>query len=128
MRRVACLLALTAGVAAAAGPVAAQAPLTADQADVRCLMVMQVVARDPKVKEQGTKGVIFYTGRLSGRGAMSRIEAIIKAEAAKMSPQQAKAELQRCSNDLNARGQELNAVNQRLAASVRPGAPTPPRK
>lgn len=128
MRRVACLLALTAGVAAAAGPVAAQAPLTADQADVRCLMVMQVVARDPKVKEQGTKGVIFYTGRLSGRGAMSRIEAIIKAEAAKMSPQQARAELQRCSNDLNARGQELNAVNQRLAASVRPGAPTPPRK
>lgn len=120
MRRVVSLLALTAALGGGVGPVAAQAPLTADQADVRCLMVMQVVARDPKVKEQGAKGVIFYTGRLSGRGPVSRIEAIVKAEAAKMSPQQAKTELQRCSKDINARGQELNAVNQRLAASARP--------
>lgn len=120
MRRVVSLLALTVVLVGGVGPAAAQAPLTADQADVRCLMVMQVVARDPKVKEQGAKGVIFYTGRLSGRGAVSRIEAIVKAEAAKMSPQQAKIELQRCSKDINARGQELNAVNQRLAASARP--------
>ena len=122
MRRVVSLLALTVVWVGGVGPAAAQAPLTADQADVRCLMVMQVVARDPKVKEQGAKGVIFYTGRLSGRGTVSRIEAIVKAEAAKMSPQQAKIELQRCSNDINARGQELNAVNQRLAASARPAA------
>ena len=128
MRRVVSLLALTAALGGGVGPAVAQAPLTADQADVRCLMVMQVVARDPKVKEQGTKGVIFYTGRLSGRGPVARIEAIVKAEAARMSPQLAKTELQRCSNDLNARGQELNAVNQRLAASARPAPAAPARK
>ena len=127
MRRVVSALTL-ATLASVAGPAQAQAPLTADQADVRCLMVMQVVARDPKLKEQGAKGVIFYTGRLSARGSVSRVEAVIRGEAPKLSPQQAQTELKRCSEELNARGRELAAVNQRLAATARPPAAAPPKK
>lgn len=114
-------LILAAGLALA-GPVAAQ-PLTADQADVRCLMVMQVVARDPKNADQGAKGALFYLGRLSARGSTARIEAIIRTEAPKMPAQQAQVELTRCGAELNAKGKELQAVNQRLAATARPAAP-----
>jgi len=117
------LIALT----GAAGPASAQA-LTPDQADVRCLMVMQFITRDPKNADQGSKGVLFYLGRLSARGATARIEAVIKTEAPKMQAQQAQAELTRCGGEINARGQELQAVNQRLAAAARPPAAAAPAK
>jgi hypothetical protein len=110
-----------------AGPAAAQ-PLSADQADVRCLMVMQVVARDPKNADQGAKGALFYLGRLSARGSTARIEGIIRAEAPKMPASQAQVELARCGAELNAKGKELQAVNQRLAATVRPAAVAPAKK
>lgn len=121
MRNAASILAVGLAFAALGGPAAAQA-LSADQADVRCLMVMQAVARDPKNADQATKGALFYLGRLSARGATARIEAIMRAEAPKMPAQQAQVELNRCGNELNARGQELQAVNQRLSASARPAA------
>lgn len=122
------LLAGVLALAGAAGPANAQA-LSADQSDVRCLMVMQVVARDPKNADQGAKGALFYLGRLSARGPTARIEGIIRAEAPKMPTQQAQVELVRCGNELNARGKELQAVNQRLAASARPpAAAAPPKK
>lgn len=120
--RAAPLLAGVIALAGAVGPAAAQA-LSPDQSDVRCLMVMQVVARDPKNADQGAKGALFYLGRLSARGPTARIEGIIRAEAPKMPTQQAQVELVRCGNELNARGKELQAVNQRLAASARPAAP-----
>jgi len=118
------LVALTGAV----GPASAQA-LTADQADVRCLMVMQFITRDPKNADQGAKGALYYLGRLSARGPVSRIEGIIRAEAPKMPAQQAQIELTRCGGELNTKGKELQAVNQRLAASARPpGAAAPPAK
>ena len=115
-----------AGIVALTGAPAMAQALTPDQADVRCLMVMQVVARDPKNADQGAKGALFYLGCLSARGGTARIEAIIRAEAPKMPTQQAQVELARCGNELNAKGKELQAVNQRLAASVRPAAAPPP--
>ena len=127
MRYAAPIFAAALAAAGAAGPAAAQA-LTPDQADVRCLMVMQFVARDPKNAEQGARGATFYLGRLSARGAIARLEAIIKAEAPKLSPQQAQAELTRCGGEINARGQDLQAMNQRLAAAARPPAATTPAK
>ena len=111
----------------AVGPASAQA-LTADQADVRCLMVMQFITRDPKNADQGAKGVLYYMGRLSARGPVARIEGIIRAEAPKMPAQQAQVELTRCGGELNTRGKELQAVNQRLAATAKPAAAPPPKK
>ena len=118
---------LAGAIALTGAPAMAQA-LTPDQADVRCLMVMQVVARDPKNADQGAKGALFYLGRLTARGPIARIEAIIRAEAPKMPSQQAQVELARCGNELNAKGKELQVVNQRLAASVKPAAAPPPAK
>jgi hypothetical protein len=111
----------------AAGPATAQ-PLSADQADTRCLMVMQFISRDPKNADQGAKGALYYLGRLSARGPTARIEGIMRAEAPKMPAQQAQIELTRCGGELNAKGKELQAVNQRLAASLRPPAAAAPAK
>lgn len=123
MRRVVFALASAAALAGGAGPVAAQAALTPDQADARCVMVLQFIARDPSQKEQAAKGILFYTGRISARGPVSRIEAVIRGEANKLSSQQAaQAELTRCAAELNSRSRELQAVNQHLAASATPPA------
>jgi len=103
------------------GPAMAQA-LTPDQADARCLMVLQFISRDPKQQDQAAKGILFYLGRLSARGPTARIEGLMRSEAPKLQAQVAQAELTRCSGELNARGKELQAVNQRLAASARPAA------
>ena len=111
--------AMLAGVA----PAALAQPVSADVADARCLIVLQFVGRDPKQAEQASKGIYFYLGRFSARGAIARLEGIVKTEATKMQPQQAQVELQRCSNELNSRGQEFQAVNQRLAATFAPKAP-----
>ena len=105
----------------AAAPAMAQ---STDAADVRCLMVLQVVGNDPKQAEQAARGVYFYLGRLTSRGPVSRVEGLIKAEAAKLPPQQAQAELQRCGAELNNRTQELRTVNTRLAASAPPRRPS----
>lgn len=128
MRLVAPSLAAAIALTAAA-PVLAQ-PATADQADVRCLMVLQVIARDPKQQEQAGKGILFYLGRLSSRGPLARVEAVMRAEAPKMAAPQAQAELTRCAGELNSRTKEYQAVTQRLAASARAaaGAAAPAKK
>ena len=61
MQRTALILAAAAALCAPAAPAAAQS--AADSADVRCLMVLQVVGRDPKQAEQAAKGIFFYLGR-----------------------------------------------------------------
>lgn len=132
MRTVAMILAAATAATALsnATPAAAQA-LTPDAADTRCLMVLQVVGRDPKQAEQAAKGVYYYLGRISARGATARIEGLLKAEAPKMSPEQAQTELARCGGELNNRTKEFQAVNQRLAAQFAPPpgkAAAPPAK
>jgi hypothetical protein len=119
MRPAALILALAATLAGA-GSASAQA-MTPDQSDVRCLMVLQVVGRDPKQAEQAARGIYFYLGRLTARGSTARIEGLLKAEAPKLQPQQAQTELARCGTELNGRTKELQAVNERLAAQF--GAP-----
>ena len=121
MRAAALTLALAASLAGGVGSAAAQA-LTPDQSDVRCLMVLQVVGRDPKQAEQAARGIYFYLGRISSRGPTARLEGLLKAEAPKLAPQQAQTELARCGTELNNRTKELQAVNQRLAAQFAPPA------
>lgn len=113
-------------IAAPAAPAAAQT--ASDASDVRCLLMLQAISRDPKQAEQAAKGVYFYLGRLAARGPISRIEPLMKAEAPKLSPTQAKTELSRCGGELTNRSRELQTVNQRLAASVRPTPTAAPKK
>lgn len=130
MRPAALILAAAAALAGAA-PAAAQTA-TPDSSDVRCLMVLQFVGRDPKQSDQAAKGIYFYLGRLSARGATARIEGLMKAEAPRLTPQVAQTELARCGTELNARTKEFQGVNERLAAQFAPpagkAAPAAPAK
>jgi hypothetical protein len=122
MRPAALILALAATLAGGVGSATAQT-MTPDQSDARCLMVLQVVSRDPKQAEQAARGIYFYLGKLSSRGPTARVEALLKAEAPKLQPQQAQAELARCGTELNGRTTELQAINQRLSAQFKAAAP-----
>ena len=125
MRHAALILAAAVALTGAA-PAAAQS--TADVADVRCLMVLQFIARDPKQAEQAARGIFYYLGRISSRGATSRIEFVMKAEAPKLNAQVGQTELARCGGELTNQTKELQAVNQRLAAQFKPPAATAPKK
>ncbi|PZQ59469.1 MAG: hypothetical protein DI570_15960 [Phenylobacterium zucineum] len=125
------MLTLAAAVALTAmAPAAMAQPVSADQSDARCLMVLQFIARDPQQSEQAAKGIYYYLGRLSSRGPVARIEALMKAEAPKMQQQLAQTELARCGAELNNRTKEFQAVNQKLAATFAPkgAAPAPKSK
>jgi len=124
MRNVVLSLTAAIALAAVAPPALAQAPGGSEQADTRCLLMLQLIARDPKQAERASKGMYFYLGRLTARGPTARLEGLLKAEAAKMpQQQQVQAELQRCSGELNARTQEYQAVGKRLSAAARAAAP-----
>lgn len=128
MRHAVPTLAAALALASAAPPAMAQAASAADQADTRCLLVLQIVSRDPKQAEQAAKGVFFYLGRISSRGPMARLEGLMRTEAGKLQQQQAQAELSRCGAELSARTREFQEVNQRLAASARPATAAPKKK
>lgn len=118
MRHAALTIAAAAALAVPSSPAFAQA--AADAPDVRCLMVLQAISRDPKQREQAARGVYYYLGRLAARGPVARIDTMIVAEGKKMPAPQAQAELGRCGAELTQRSSELNAVNQRLQKQFAP--------
>src|SRR5437868_12824976 len=107
------------GVAALAGlatPAAAQT--VGDKADARCILVLQVAARDPKNKEAASQGAFYFLGRLAAHGQSARLGAILVSEAKGItSPQQAQTELTRCGADLTARSGELRSGMLALQAA-----------
>ncbi len=118
------------GAATLAAPVApAAAQPAADRADVRCLLVMQLAARDPKAREQAARGAHYYMGRLGARGAPARLDPRLVGEARGItSAAQAKTELDRCANELNQNQAQFQALNQKLAASAPAKPAAPPAK
>ena len=74
------------------GPAMAQA-LTPDQADVRCLMVLQFISRDPKQQVQAARGILVCLGRLSSRGPTARIEAVMRRRRSFMHPSRGRSRL-----------------------------------
>lgn len=118
------ILALAAVLAVPAAPAFAQS--ADDRGDVRCLLVLQAVGRDPKQQENAARGVYYYMGRLAARGGIVRIEPLMVAEAKALSttPGQLQAELTRCGAELGKRTAEMQAANKRLQAQ----APRPPAK
>lgn len=120
MRHAALVFAAAAVLGGLAPPAFAQAS-GGDAPDVRCLMVLQVIGRDPKQRDQAARGVFFYLGRLGARGPLSRVEPVVLAEGKKMNtPQILQSELARCGAELNQRGKELEALNQRLQKEFGP--------
>lgn len=111
----------------AATPATAQP--AADRADVRCLLVMQLAARDPNARDMAARGAHYYMGRLAARGAPARLEPLMVGEARSItSAAQAKTELDRCAGELNQNQTQFQALNQKLAASApRPAAAPAPK-
>lgn len=124
------LIALAAALSAVAPPAMAQAGR--DEADVRCLMVLQAVSRDPNQKESAARGVFFYLGRLEQRGPMSRLEAMMLTQGKGLAtPELVQAELNRCGVELTKASGELQTVNQNLQKAIQPATPpagAPPAK
>jgi hypothetical protein len=131
MRHVALALSAAAVLAGMASPAFAQT--AADTNDVRCLLVLQAVSRDPAQRDQASRGVFFYLGRLGARGPLARLEATMVAEGKKMNtPALLQTELGRCGGELNQRGGELQQLNLKLQREFGPppgaAAPAPPAK
>jgi hypothetical protein len=106
-------------------PVSAQSP--SDAADVRCLLVLQAIARDPKQQDQAARGLYFYLGKLAARGAQAKLEAVMVAEGSALNSQaKIQAELTRCGKELALQTNALRATNTRIAAKL--GAAQPPAK
>jgi len=124
------VLAFTAVAILAGSGSPAFAQTAADTADVRCVMVLQAVARDPKQRDNAVRGVYYYMGKLATRGAISRVEPIMLAEGRKMnSAPVVQGELSRCGGELSARSTELQAANQKLAKQLgSPPAAAPAKK
>lgn len=134
------LIALAAAGAAAgtlAAPPPAAAQTAAERADVRCILALGVVGRDPKQQQAAAQGVYFFLGRVSGRGSAGKLENVMRQEGAGIKDAaQIQAELNRCSGELRGRTGELQAAYKALqaeAAAAGPppapaAAPAPPRK
>lgn len=119
--RLALLAFVAAGLLAGLAPPAFAQSAASDSADVRCLMVLQAVAKDPAQREAAARGVYYYSGRLSARGPLARIEATMIAEGKKMNaPAIVQGELTRCGGELSQKTSELQAISQRLQKTFGP--------
>ena len=122
--------------AAAALALAALPPLAAAQAqdaqttsDIRCVIVAGTLAQndDPQLKSLGTTSLLYFWGRLEGRGATANAAAQIIEEARKMTADDVKAQAQTCGNMVSAAGQSLQDIGDTLqkqnGANPAPAAP-----
>ncbi|MBW8814557.1 MAG: hypothetical protein JF588_14120 [Caulobacterales bacterium] len=115
--------------AAQAAPTAANPTARASAAaaaDGRCILVMNLLARDPKNRDAATRGTFYYLGRLAARSQTGDLTAILVASGKSLSGQaQLQSELKRCGGDLNASGGKLGAAFQQLQ-QMGPAAPAGP--
>ena len=99
----------------------ASAQSAADKADARCILVLQLAARDAKNKEPALQGTFYYLGRLAARGLSGKLEPLLLAEGKSIKTgAEVQAELTRCGADLTARSAELRVafVNLQQAATA----------
>lgn len=112
---------VAAGILAGLAPPALAQAAASDSGDVRCMLVLQTVAKDPKQREAAAKGIYFYTGRLSAHGPLARVTPLMVAEAKKMNtPAIIQGELTRCGGELSRKTSELQEVSQRLQKELGP--------
>jgi hypothetical protein len=135
-------LALIAGGAAHAQPAATAAPAppaappAAPPSDLRCLIIFANVAEsdDPQAKQIGGLGLLYFWGRLEGKGSMAGIDDRLAAEVAKLSQDDVKTQADTCGAILNASIKSLTDAGQKLgqkiqasqAAAATAGTGTPP--
>ena len=103
--------------AIASGASAADAGATDD---LRCMAVGLALAgnANPDVKNAGTLASMYYLGRLDAHTPSVDLEAGLKQELGRMSPDDLKSEAVRCGQQLQARGRAVTEIGQRLQAAA----------
>lgn len=85
-------------------------------ADGRCILVLNVVARDPKNREGAFRAQTYFLGKFAGRGQLNDLPAILLASSKGLSSQaQLQSELKRCGAEMNASGVKLGQAFQQIA-------------
>jgi hypothetical protein len=119
--------ALAGGGPALAQP-AAPAPAAADPTvtDVRCILVAGSLSQqtDPDLQKLGQISLVYFLGRIEGRGASANLASMIADQASKMSADDLKAQAQICGAIFTAASQSL----QDLGAALQQKEGAPPAK
>jgi len=117
--------ALTTGAVALTGLASPAAAQTAgDKADVRCILVLGVAAKDPKNQAKALQGQFYFLGRVDAHGMGPKLEGIMLTEGKTMNTAQVlQAELTRCGTQLTQSVGVLGKAYQDLEAQARASAP-----
>jgi len=118
--------ALSPAMAAPAHKPAAGAQGDATTSDVRCLLTMAAIGQDKNRQQAALIGVYFFAGRLSARAPGLDLQTAVKAQEAKMSPQELPAEAQRCGPMVQAYVLALQRSFAPPPSSAQPAQPSTP--
>jgi len=124
-------LILAAALAIGALPTLASAQTTdITTTDVRCVIVSGALAQseDPQMKSIGFASLLYFWGRLEGRGAADNIAPKVIAQARSMSADDIKSQAQTCNALVTGAGQSIqelsNTLQKELGGAAAP-APAP---
>jgi hypothetical protein len=136
--RPALLAAAALALVAAQPPPAAAAPAATVSAandpksvsDIRCVIVAGTLAQsdDPQAKSLGTASLLYFWGRLEGRGDTANAAARITEQARGMTADSIKTQAKICGDQVTAAGQALQDIGDTLQkqSGANP-APAPPK-
>ena len=123
MRRTLLVAALAAFGACIAAPTAfADDPTTTD---VRCIVVALTLGQsdDPDLQKLGNVSLLYFWGRLQGRGATTGVDAKVSEAATKMTADDIKGQAQICAAMVGAAGQNLEDLGKAMQARIGGVAP-----
>jgi len=102
--------------------VAADDPTTTD---VRCIVVAGSLAQstDPDLQKLGNVSLLYFWGRLQGRGATTGVDAKVAEAATKMTADDIKTQAQTCAAMVGAAGQALQDLGTAVQARIGGAAP-----
>jgi hypothetical protein len=107
-----------------------QTPAAVTTTDVRCLIVSVTLAHsdDPQIKAVGFASLLYFWGRLEGRGAAANVAPQVVAQARTMSVDDIKTQAQTCNALVTSAGQsiqDLGATLQKELGGAAQPAPAP---
>ena len=126
-----CLAVLAVAVALGAPPALARAAPADDPrslADVRCIIVSGTLAGsdDQEMKSVGYASLLYFWGRLEGRGVTANISPMVVDQARRMSAADVKAQAETCKALFTAAGQNLQDLSSTLEKELGGQAAAPP--
>ena len=118
---------LAPGVSSAQQTHRAHQPSAEDMADIRCVVIAYglIASDDPTLQASGQSALLYFLGRIDGRGSDVDLETLIYTTSHTMTQAEQATESQRCGHALTLRGQALTAMGERLDARERANAATP---